>query len=631
MIQSGGDGNVGIGINNPSRPFQLRGSNSVLQIDRDTKDPGFGVTRYSPGFGEVWKSFFFYTEGTSPNVGRFIIADWGTSVKGLSTPRFVIGNTGNIGLGGELNPAYPLEINGNSSIGIQYDGPQGGSFAGTYMNGGLPFYGYKRNDIVLAYHYVDASNTWRLFNNGARLSVASNGNVDVATNLQVGNNLGVNGNIGIGIAPIYKLHVESDNQLGFLLQGGDSVWGGMYIDASNGGKPYYGYRANGITRGWTYIEDDDNSWRVNVANADRLTVKTSGDVGIGVDNPLARLDLVDTGWQLHMDNTNTGGEDWYVGASADAWNVGGGKFVISPNSNSSSANLVITNDGYVGINDPNPNTPLSVGTTSGEGSRIEFGSSEYIQDDGSFKILVNGDLVTSFSGDDLGNSDEPWNDVFISGSVVNTSDKRAKDNIKSLKSALDKVLQLKPVTYTFKNVEDKELRTGLIAQDVQKIIPEVVYDPRNDLERTEENGIQPASTDPNALLGIKYTELIPYLIGALQEQEEVIAKMQKEINILKSREQYVGFDDFDEAKLYQNHPNPFNQDTEIRIFLPENVNAATLYIYDMQGQELNRIQVSGRGDTAVTLEAGYLNSGMYLYSLIADGKEVGTHRMILTK
>ena len=92
-------GNVGIGIADPARPLHLRGSNTVFQLDRDTKDPGFGITRWSRGFGEVWKSFYFYTEGTGPNQGRFIIADWGQNVKGLSTPRLVIDNEGNIGVG----------------------------------------------------------------------------------------------------------------------------------------------------------------------------------------------------------------------------------------------------------------------------------------------------------------------------------------------------------------------------------------------------------------------------------------------------------------------------------------------------------------------------------------------------
>ena len=43
-----------------------------------------------------------------------------------------------------------------------------------------------------------------------------------------------------------------------------------------------------------------------------------------------------------------------------------------------------------------------------------------------------------------------------------------------------------------------------------------------------------------------------------------------------------------------------------------------------------RIEVQGRGETSVTLDGRTLGAGMYIYSLVADGQEVATRRMILT-
>jgi hypothetical protein len=50
----------------------------------------------------------------------------------------------------------------------------------------------------------------------------------------------------------------------------------------------------------------------------------------------------------------------------------------------------------------------------------------------------------------------------------------------------------------------------------------------------------------------------------------------------------------------------------------------------MQGKMLKKLDAS-RGDNILTIQGAELQAGMYLYSLIADGKEVDTKRMILTK
>ncbi|HOT13433.1 MAG TPA: T9SS type A sorting domain-containing protein [Bacteroidales bacterium] len=85
------------------------------------------------------------------------------------------------------------------------------------------------------------------------------------------------------------------------------------------------------------------------------------------------------------------------------------------------------------------------------------------------------------------------------------------------------------------------------------------------------------------------------------------------------------------ATLGQNAPNPFNQRTQINYYLPETVKQAALYIFDMNGLQIRTIAINTKGNGSITLHASELNAGMYLYTLIADGKEVDTKRMILTK
>jgi hypothetical protein len=89
-------------------------------------------------------------------------------------------------------------------------------------------------------------------------------------------------------------------------------------------------------------------------------------------------------------------------------------------------------------------------------------------------------------------------------------------------------------------------------------------------------------------------------------------------------------EDETEAILYQNAPNPFQVNTEIRYFLPQAVQQAYICIFDMQGKMLKKLNVSA-GDNILTIQGSELQAGMYLYSLIADGKEMDTKRMILTK
>jgi hypothetical protein len=107
--------------------------------------------------------------------------------------------------------------------------------------------------------------------------------------------------------------------------------------------------------------------------------------------------------------------------------------------------------------------------------------------------------------------------VRVNGAIVHSSDRRLKKNITDLSYGLDEVLLLSPKAYHWKakpNQKDKSI--GLIAQDVQKIIKEVVH----------------ADSDNEKTLSISYTELIPVLIKALQEQQEIINKQNSKIESL---------------------------------------------------------------------------------------------------
>jgi hypothetical protein len=85
------------------------------------------------------------------------------------------------------------------------------------------------------------------------------------------------------------------------------------------------------------------------------------------------------------------------------------------------------------------------------------------------------------------------------------------------------------------------------------------------------------------------------------------------------------------AFLYQNTPNPFNTTTEIKYFLPEGSTNSYIYVFNLQGNLLLTYNLSDNGFGSVIINGSSLNAGMYIYSLVVNGQEAETKRMILTK
>ena len=84
------------------------------------------------------------------------------------------------------------------------------------------------------------------------------------------------------------------------------------------------------------------------------------------------------------------------------------------------------------------------------------------------------------------------------------SDEKLKENIEVISNALDKVKELKGVNFNFK--KDGTRSTGLIAQDLQKVLPEAVYT-TEDVDTKEEH------------LAINYGLVIGLLVEAIKELE----------------------------------------------------------------------------------------------------------------
>jgi len=85
------------------------------------------------------------------------------------------------------------------------------------------------------------------------------------------------------------------------------------------------------------------------------------------------------------------------------------------------------------------------------------------------------------------------------------------------------------------------------------------------------------------------------------------------------------------TQLFQNHPNPFESETTIDLYVPHAAKVARVIVNDLSGRSLKNIEVTGRGKTSVTIGSGDMNNGMYFYSLLVDGKRLDTKRMAITR
>jgi len=123
---------------------------------------------------------------------------------------------------------------------------------------------------------------------------------------------------------------------------------------------------------------------------------------------------------------------------------------------------------------------------------------------------------------DLGSSSRRFTEIFATNSTINTSDERQKNWIQSLDETkmIDFVKKLNPVSYKWKEGKNKETHTGLIAQQVKKVMP---FD----------WGLY-VNDEENDSYGLRYQELISPLICVAQSLIKQNEKMEEAIKKLES-------------------------------------------------------------------------------------------------
>lgn len=244
-----------------------------------------------------------------------------------------------------------------------------------------------------------------------------------------------------------------------------------------------------------------------------------------------------------------------------------------------------------------------------------------------------------------------------SGNYFTTSDSRFKNNIKEDDvKGLEFIKRLRPVVYNMdtkkltefmvKNLPDsvKKLHTakdfkksssirqsGFIAQEVEQAAKMANYN---------FNGVHiPENEDGH--YSVAYAQFVVPLVKSVQEQQQMIDELklkieeQKQINseliqklvTTSDNKQMDGINS--NFFLGQNEPNPFTHETTIKYNLPVETNKAVMTIYDLTGKQVKLIDISAHGSSSLVISSDRLDPGIYIYSIIADGKIIDSKRMVI--
>lgn len=194
-----------------------------------------------------------------------------------------------------------------------------------------------------------------------------------------------------------------------------------------------------------------------------------------------------------------------------------------------------------------------------------------------------------------------------------TSDASLKENIEPLDSGLSVIMQLQPKRYNLIESEDslRRLEFGFLAQDILQVLPNLV------------------SYGKDSVKLLDYDQLIAYLVVAIQEQQTIIdslcspafGKRDADSRSLESAASY----------LEQNSPNPFRENTVIRFSVAQEATRASIMVFDLNGTLLQSYPIKSTGLGEIVIEGRALKAGMYIYTLVVDGQEVDSKKMILSK
>lgn len=530
-------------------------------------------------------------------------------MKNLKFPLILLMFIGAINLQGQT----PTYYGWNAGTGGSYNSFFG-QYAGSATTGN---YNTASGAFSLYYNTIGQRNVAMGYS-AMRSNTTGSYNVGIGMNSLYSNNTGYN-NTGIGYYALRK-NEGGHNNFAAGYRALHSNIGGDYNTATGSDAMYSNTSGNYNTATGVSALRDNTTGDYNIATGvDALYWNLTGSANVAM------------GYKALEDNTS-GSYNVSVGHRALSNNETGQRNVAI-GYNSSSVQKSGYNNTTIGYNAGQTNNSFTYSNSTAIGANTTIVGNNEVR-------IGNNDIVS------------------IKGNVPFTtySDGRFKREVKEDVLGLDFIKALRPVSYyvdgnalnEFLGVEldgdqgtsEKRYQTGFIAQEVEKTAEKLGF--------KHFNGVDAPQSKENHY-GLRYAAFVVPLVKSVQELsaenedqkatieslKEAIAQQQIQINQLLNQANTTlevdGINGENKAALYQNTPNPFTNETQIKLFVPQEAGHALIQVCTIKGKQLFVKEVTGREETSIVLKGNDLPAGIYMYTLIVDNEIITSKRMVLTK
>lgn len=284
--------------------------------------------------------------------------------------------------------------------------------------------------------------------------------------------------------------------------------------------------------GWSILQDVEGNGTKNFSIGEtvvgtptqyppRLVIaQGNGNIGLGTSSPTARLNLVGGGIKIHNGFSRSTARPSLTTLSIGNYEIRG---VGSIGGNTQ---IDGADDGFLRLSAGGGSSVSAQSSIdiSGGSDNPDMNNSLVFRTSGTERFRVNSSGNIGIGTTTPSVSLQVAGDI-IANSIAGSSDARFKSNILPIENSLQKVQQLRGVTFDWKTKEFQERAfsdnraLGFIAQEVEKVLPEVVQ-----TEKTAEG-----------YKSVQYDKVVALLVEAIKEQQKQIQVLQKEIKKIKKR------------------------------------------------------------------------------------------------
>lgn len=385
------------------------------------------------------------------------------------------------------------------------------SYAGSSASG---------NNITFTTNYFGGFDAiYQSSGNTNDFGIWTNGGASTAAKLYVKNN----GNVLIG--------TSTDNGARLQVSGTARINGNLTLETSslilglgNGGSNeavYFNYNSNAASRSWRIIKDWTAFGDFQIQQSTTQTGTTYADIlrfsPAGAATFTGNI-IIDKNFGSGTAFQAKGGSDNSVRASIS--------FDTDYSTFSSGSNRLKLFD-YSGTGIVIDNGKVLIGTTTDNSHKLRVNGDLWV--DGIYKVPVNSYFICGSSGYRFNNTTDAFNNFValdngnatLRGTLTqNASDERLKNNIEIIPNAIDKIKQLRGVTFKWNQELYETSRTfdiGVIAQEVEQVLPNAVC-----LAPFDTNFDDNTSKSGQNYLTVYYEKLIPLLIEGIKELKQEI-------------------------------------------------------------------------------------------------------------